>query len=55
MLVSCKGRTDKDAEKVIPAHIYKEPDYTLAELAYKLLEFEKYEIALELVHLWPTV
>jgi len=49
MLVSCKGRTDKEVEKIVPIHIYKDRDYTLAELANKLLKFGKYEIALELV------
>lgn len=50
MLTSCKGRTEVSAETIVPVPVHREKDYTLAELAYKLLEFEKYEIALELVH-----
>lgn len=49
MLVSCNRRADENAETIVPIPVYHEKEYTLAELANKLLKFEKYEIALELV------
>lgn len=47
LLAGCKSAQDQKVEK--PVLIYREKDYTLAEIADQLLKFGKYEIALELV------
>lgn len=49
LAVSCKEDKGQQVTAATPEVVYHERDYTLAELAYKLLKFEKYEIALELV------
>lgn len=49
LFVSCNGSPDENAETVVPVPVYREKEYTLAEIAFKLLNFEKYDVALELV------
>lgn len=49
LVASCKGDKGQQVTAATPKVVFHDRDYTLAELAYKLLKFEKYEIALQLV------